>query len=331
MTPRVHPGRSHRGLTLLEVVLAMSLLVVLSSMTYWFYASSLDTRERGRTEAHRLRLVRVTLDRIATEIRQASAITTDNRVGIRGTAERIWLSSLRVPTKKLSEERRAREAPLPGEYDLVKVAYHIVRHPDIRDDDGYERALGLARVEIRTQRPDSAETGEAFEGEPRQLETAEEEELEGEIPPEDLEEALYEEEEENADMGLLSEIEWEELYAPEIRYLRFCYFDGNTWWDTWDVPGENPLPQLVMVTVGFEGCPPFGEELGQTPNEEFCECLNREPEDCERLFPDQYSQVVRVAQADPLFRSRITREGQKLIEDLGAASGEESEEEGELP
>ena len=331
MTSRGHLCRLRRGLTLLEVVLAMSLLVILSSMTYWFYASSLDTRERGRTEAHRLRLVRVTLDRIATEIRQASTITADNRVGIRGEAERIWLSSLRVPNKKLSEERRSREAPLPAEYDLAKVAYHIVRHPDIRDDDGYERPLGLARVEIRTQRPDSAETGEAFEGEHLQTEVPEGEEVEEEIPLEDFEEALPGEEEEIADMGLLSEIEWEELYAPEIRYLRFCYFDGKTWWDTWDVPGENPLPQLVMVTIGFEGCAPFGEELGRTPNEEFCECLNREPEDCERLLPDQYSQVVRVAQADPLFRSRITREGQKLVEDLGAASGEESEEEGGLP
>ena len=145
MTPRGHLRRLRRGLTLLEVVLAMSLLVILSSMTYWFYSSSLGTCERGRTETHRLRLVRVTLDRVATEIRQASAITADNRVGIRGDAERIWLSSLRVPNKKLSEERRSREAPLPGECDLVKVAYHIVRHPDIRDEDGYERSLGLAR------------------------------------------------------------------------------------------------------------------------------------------------------------------------------------------
>ena len=93
-------GRERRrALTLLEIVLAMSLLVVLSSMTYWFYGSALETRRAGTVRAHRLRLVRVVLDRMAREVRQASMITADNRVGIRGEAERIWLSTLGVSSK----------------------------------------------------------------------------------------------------------------------------------------------------------------------------------------------------------------------------------------
>lgn len=322
-----------RGLTLLEVVLAMGILALVSSMTYWFYASSLSTRRQGMSEAHSLRLVRVLLDRMATEIRQASALTTDNRVGIRGDAERIWLSSVRVPTKASTEDRRRRMKRPPSEYDLVKVSYHIVRHPEIlEEDESYEKPLGLARAEILVPRPDSAETGEAFEGEylAEGAEDAEDvppaDQTEEDVALEALEEALLEEEDESPGIGLASEINWEELYATEIRYLRFCYFDGNKWWDTWDVPGDNPLPQLVMVTAGFTGCAPFGEELGLTPNEEFCECLNRDPVDCERLPPDMYSMIVRVTQSDPLFRSRVTREGQALVEQLTSEEPDEEEE-----
>jgi hypothetical protein len=129
--------------------------------------------------------------------------------------------------------------------------------------------------------------------------------------------------------SLDAEVDWEELYAPEIHYLRFCYFDGVKWWDDWQVKGENPLPQLVMVTIGFESHPPCGEEFGQDEtNVKFCECLNREPSDCEPLASDQFSTIVRVTHADPLFRSRVTREGQDLVEkvvkDGAGGSGSES-------
>ena len=77
-------GTQLRGVTLLEIVLAMSLLVILTAMTYWFYGSSLATRERGNADAQRLRQVKSLLERMATEIRQASAISTNQRVGIRG-------------------------------------------------------------------------------------------------------------------------------------------------------------------------------------------------------------------------------------------------------
>ena len=81
--------------------------------------------------------------------------------------------------------------------------------------------------------------------------------------------------------------------------------------------GENPLPQLVQVTIGFEMHPPCGEDFGQDKtNEEFCECLNKDPVDCEPLPKDQYSTVVRVTGADPLFRSRVSRESQSVIDQM---------------
>jgi hypothetical protein len=262
----------------------------------------------------------VVLDRITTEIRQASAMTVDNRVGIRGERERIWLSSYRVPSRELNEKRSIREEPLPGEYDLTKVEYKIARHPEIFHEDGYELPLGLARIEILIPRPevvrksedseDEGDTTGAAEDEGAPLETLSSEELE-----------LFEDEEDRRDVGLGPQINWEELYAPEIRYLRLCFYDGHRWWDSWDITGENPLPQLVMVTIGFEPHPACGEEFGlDEVNEEFCECLNEEPVDCEPLADDQFSTVVRVPQGDPLFRSRVSRETQGLVEELAGGS-----------
>ena len=316
------------AVTLLEIVLAMGILVFVSSMTYWFYSSSLETSEEGTAAAQELRLMRVVLDRITTEIRQAAVITVDNRVGVRGEAERIWLSTYRVPrqehsrTRMLLEMSSVTDEPPPAEYDLMKVEYRIVRHPEVLHQDGYEFPLGLARVETLIPRPDRVQTGKAVEKDERDIAGGNEaeDEVENEVEEPFLNGELSGDQEERGDVSLEPEIEWDELYAPEIRYLRLCYYDGHRWWDTWEVAGESPLPQLVMVTIGFEPRPPFGEEFGLGEiaeiNEEFCECLNQEPVDCEPLAQDQYSTVVRVPQSDPLFRSRISRETQALVQEL---------------
>jgi len=331
---RYRCGRSRvirRGVTLLEIILALGILIFVSSMTYWFYSSSLETSREGTAAAQKLRLVRIVLDRMATEIRQASAMTVDNWIGIRGEAEAIRLSSYRVPSREQSKELLSTgDKPPPAEYDLTKVEYKIVRHPEILHEDDYEYPLGLARIEIPVPRPAPALTDEELEEGEEEEEEGAEDGAEGDQAGEDgfeedfgaddsrLDEEIFGDEEESGDPDLGPQIQWDELYAPEIRYLRFCYYDGYKWWDSWDVTGENPLPQLVMVTVGFECHPPFGEELGLDEiNEEFCECLNEDPVDCEPLMEDQFSMVVRVSQSDPLFRSRVSRETQAMVQELG--------------
>ena len=325
-TMQLRPDWRRRGVTLLEILLAMSLLVTLTSMTYWFYSSSLETNQKGTMEADKLRLARVVLDRITTEIRQASSTTSEDHMGIRGEKESIAISTLRVPTKELSKKRSSRDDEPPGESDLVAVQYKIARHPDVLHDDGYEMPLGLARVEVlipRAVAPGTAGT--------QQAEPPAEESQDGTAPPEEafLDALFAGDGTDDEGVSLGPDINWEELYAPEIRYLRFCYYDGYKWWDDWQIWGENPLPQLVQVTIGFEMHPPCGEEFGQDKtNEEFCECLNKDPVDCEPLLKDQYSTVVRVTGADPLFRSRVSRESQSAIDQMATSKDEEK---GEVP
>ena len=310
------PTVRRRGVTLLEILLAMSLLVTLTSMTYWFYSSSMETSRKGTTEADKLRLARVVLDRIATEIRQANSATAEDRMGIRGEKESIAISTLRVPTKEQSKKRSSRETPPPAEFDLVAVQYKIARHPDILHDDGYEMPLGLARVEVLIPRAETPGTPRAAGFSPRDPQESQD----GQTPPPEetlLDQLFSEDGAEDEDVSLGPDIQWDELYAPEIRFIRFCYYDGYKWWDDWQVAGENPLPQLVQITIGFDSHPPCGEEFGQDKlNEEFCECLNKDPVDCEPLPRDQFSTIVRVTGADPLFRSRVSRESQSVIEQM---------------
>jgi prepilin-type N-terminal cleavage/methylation domain-containing protein len=321
-----HTFPRRRGVTLLEILLAMSLLVTLTSMTYWFYSSSMETNQKGTMEADKLRLARVVLDRITTEIRQASSTTAEDRMGIRGEKESIAISTLRVPTKELSKKRSSRDEPPPAEFDLVAVQYKIARHPDILHEDGYEMPLGLARVEVlipRAESPGSAITAATQQPAEGSTDGAA-------APPEEvfLDELFSEDGTGDKDVSLGPDINWEELYAPEIRFLRFCYYDGYKWWDDWQVAGENPLPQLVQITIGFESHPPCGEEFGQDKtNEEFCECLNKDPVDCEPLPKDQFSTIVRVTGADPLFRSRVSRESQSVIDQMATSKADDKGEE----
>ena len=52
--------------------------------------------------------------------------------------------------------------------------------------------------------------------------------------------------------------------------------------------------------------------------------MNQDPVECRPLLPDQFTAVVRVPGADPLFRSRVAREGQALVEEKGQGKGEDA-------
>ena len=141
-----HGHHDRRAYTLIEVVLAMGLLAVLSSLLYWFYASSLATRHEGVLESQKLRLSRIVLERIVGEIRQAAMVPSEKGVAIRGDAEQIRLTTIRTPDRELYREHylaRTRDYESRRvEYDIVKVTYHIVRHPAIQDEYGDDLPIG---------------------------------------------------------------------------------------------------------------------------------------------------------------------------------------------
>lgn len=46
-----------------------------------------------------------------------------------------------------------------------------------------------------------------------------------------------------------------EVVAEEVNYVQFSYFDGVSWWTTWDSVSMGGLPQAVEIVIGF-GTPP---------------------------------------------------------------------------
>jgi len=304
---------------MLEVLLAIALTVLLSATTFWFYTNTLEGRTESLERTQRLQVARTLLEQMSREIRYASSFTPGYGTGLVGGEEWITVYTTRIPRKVLSEERTLRDDRIEDEFDLMEVRYYIARHDEIEDEDGHPIALGLVRKETRTlnagtnateEDAENAEEGEGVEGE-GSVEGAGGAGFGGEDIFADDELADLE----DLELDELSTIK-EELYAPEIKFLRFHYFDGNRWWPTWELEGSNSLPQVVRITVGFTGKPPI-DELEEEEEDLFI----TDPENQEPLPEDEYTTFVRVLQSDIFFGSRIGRTAQDLAQQAQEAEG----------
>ncbi|MEE9295864.1 MAG: hypothetical protein V3W34_13005 [Phycisphaerae bacterium] len=301
-------GLRRSAVTLLEIVLAIGLIVPVLGMMFWFYASTLAMRDASAEHIRRNQLARVVADRIAREIRQSTGFSGGYGPGIYGTRERVSINTVVIPDKALVEHQGIRRRRAPGQFDLRQIDYYIAWDDVNTDENGDPRALGLVRRERKTFNrlsPTEAEAigGVESEGEESATDTSQEaagpaRSLFGrsadEVFDDDLGEELDDEEREGAK---------HELYAPEIKFIEFFYHDGSRWWDSWEITQGNALPQMVMITVGYE------PELPEDENIEIIEDILEDEDDIEPLPADRYLTVVRVPQADSLFLGpRIQRE-----------------------
>jgi hypothetical protein len=92
-----------------------------------------------------------------------------------------------------------------------------------------------------------------------------------------------------------------------LKFVEFFYHDGSRWWDSWEIREGNTLPQMVMITVGYE------PELPDDGEIEIIDDILADEEDVEPLPDDRYMLIVRVPQADSLFLGpRLQREMSSL-------------------
>lgn len=268
--------------TLLEMVIAIGLFILLMATLYGFYNTALVRRDEGQEISRNAQLARVVLDRMAREIRQISRNVPGYGPGLIGIEDNefgptLSMTTVVVPDKALSEPRQLGEQPLPGQFDVQNIVYSVVWDYENLDTNGEPVALGLARSETRTFLRD--------------------------VIIVDMDENL--ESGEDAASGYKRE-----LYAPEIKYIKFHYFDGANWWLDWNVP---TLPQIVRITIGFTPEEPPADKNLEIVEDDFLE----RPEELDPLPGDQYSIMVRVPQADVFFGSRITREASSFGETAG--------------
>lgn len=272
--------RARRGFTLLEVVIAISLLVMLMSMLMVFYDNALVQRDEGTKRSRDAQLARVILERMSREVRQAVGNVPGYGVGVFGYKDRIEVNTLVMPDRKLSEVQSIRQRKIPPQFDLQQIRYYVAWDEENLTEDGDPRALGLVRRESKTYLRDAL------------------------VVSEEAEESA--EEVEEAQMAFK-----EELYAPEIRFLELKYFDGATWWDDWELTQGNSLPQLVRITIGFEPVIPESEDM-DIVEDDFLE----DEDEIDPLPGDRYSILVRPVQADVFFGSRMSREVSSFSEGM---------------
>jgi len=275
--------RRHRGLTLLELLLAIGLMVLMSGMMFMFYAVTLRTREHGTRMMVDTQLCRTIALKIADEIRSANGFLQGLGPGIGGNSRIIRLQTVVLPDKEQFLTRNIQDAPPPASSDIRQVAYYLAYDPNQIHvyGDGTEGPLplGLVRREIKT-----------------------------------LNQVIIDEtRKEQVDV---------DLYSRDIKYLRFRYFDGAQWLDGWDL-GTGPegglgnsLPQAVEVTVGYQAVQPPSEDILN-----FRDDGNIEPSLPELYAPDSYTVMVRLSQADTFFGSRLMRATRKASTDSAASAG----------
>ncbi len=267
------PGK-RLGLTLLEVLISIALIVLMMSVAVTFFWQTAEIRAQARASADRTQLARQALGQIAAELRGCLGM---DQVGfpveqrLKGDRRNLTLLTTELPAETQYRFLAQDETPPPAQHDLTEVSYSLAVDTENLDDDGEPTVNGIIRTEKQTLNQYVIE-----EDDPLQVRS--------------------------------------EVWSPELKYLEFRYFDGVEWDIKWDVTEGNSLPQLVMITVGYEpitmqeyeNTDIAGSELMQDP-------LGRDAEPRE----DRYTTIVKVPSADKLFRPRMQRVGQQVREQLG--------------
>lgn len=203
--------RGRPGLTLFEVIISISLIVMLTAAMLTFFWQTVEVRDLAAGSSERTQLARQVLSRLASELRGCVGSAEVNfPLEQRFAGDRRSITFL---TTALPDESQYRfygefdDLP-PGQHDLRLLRYALWVDPDNKTDDGEPIVGGILRTERRTL---------------NQFRIDEEDPL----------------------------TEKTELFSYELGYIEFRYFDGVQWDTKWTVTGGNSLPQLVQITVGF--------------------------------------------------------------------------------
>ncbi len=290
--------------------MALVLMITLLSGLYAFYKTSLEAREAGSQYARDAMLMRSLLTRMAAEVRHAASIVPGDGIGFQGVEDRIIIVRTRMPGRQTYNRFDSPHDELPpAEMDLERITYQLLWDEENEDEQGDPLCHGLWRQVQTTFDPNpsfvvktSDDPTEAQEDQP------------GAVGP---------------------KIDGE-LVAPEVKYLRFEYFDGAEWRDRWHVPYEAEEetaegPEEGEGGDGGEGGgggfgTPSGEEkgtyalpqavritLGQVPDIDEVEArkslslskLDKKEKELEEPHEDRFAIVVAVPTADPsLLNSR---------------------------
>ena len=260
-TRRARPG-GRGGMTLVEVILTISIVVGIMGGVYAFYSSALSSRQRITDAAERVAAVRSIMDRMTTELRSAMIFTApridtenmeaeaaaalDEGAAVADIADVAASDGEEEPVRVDSTEAVitqivSRLTTIGMEGGAYNVSFATVALPgpsawaesNVTDTGKAVRATGdveLIGYRLRDLTDDAGDViGIAG------LERSRKKEL--------ILSKTYEDEEANTEWVLVSR---------HIRYLRVRYWEGGDWIESWQ---GGDMPAAVEITLGFEPLP----------------------------------------------------------------------------
>ena len=208
--------KNHRlipGFTLLEVLLAVSLVVVLSGAMFYIYSDALKARDSVNEELEFLMVERRVMNMMTSELVSAMEYPF-LQTGLEGEAASAEWITIGLPGRGAWALDEREEIQVPPECDVRMVGYRLRM---VENEEGQQVPAGLERtcrkiLSAVTAEEETEETGE-----------------------EDI-----------------AEIEVR-LLTNRIRYINLRYYDGSGWFDTWtekDLPaaveitlGDEPMEE----------------------------------------------------------------------------------------
>ena len=199
--------------TLVEVILAIAIATGLLVIALTFYRQATDLRGRILVESERLSVVRLVSDRLTADLRQARPVAGDAESFAGGSGSvRFTRAALAIPSAHGSD------GAVSVGPDVVRVSYDTVTGPDGTNIV----VLGLDR----TESPLSARPRAKMPASAAPL-----------------------------DASVLAPVATNgpaELLTDQVRFIRFRFWDGGAWQESWtnQVP-----PPGVEVVLGTEPLP----------------------------------------------------------------------------
>jgi hypothetical protein len=147
------------GLTLIEVVLAITLTVGLMMSALSFYKYVADVREDFDGQLRSVRLTaarRAVMDRITDELRGAMVYVFLD-FGLAGGPDSIQFMTAAVPGQSVWAVENITDDPTPPEHDIQLVGYRL---RIVEDENGDEVVMGLERTYQGIVAAETAEEGE---------------------------------------------------------------------------------------------------------------------------------------------------------------------------
>jgi len=235
-----HPLLATRGFTLIETVLAIGIAIGMMVVVLYFYQQTSSARSALLQETEKITAIRRIMDRITADLR--GAIRDDYlQMGILGGPDYIQMLTPQIPPlQPWNVPREEAGNSFYPQSDLVEIGY-VMRSVS----EGTNSVPGL----MRWQEPfleSAALLDEDILQDPVGISSTNFTSVATNAAPGEDSVAL-EAEDSNGPSFLL-----ESPVLPQIRFLRFRYYDGVSWWDSWEF---TDLPLGVEITLASEPMP----------------------------------------------------------------------------